>query len=182
MKNEENQGFTSFDFITMLFSFAVIAAVTAPIIKKNFETDQNVQVARNQLGELGHTLMDPVALNIVSMNSEPKSQNDRSVASIHEDNKIPSFDIEDLKNHVKKNEWEGQIGKDPWGNPYHFAFLKNQNGVVSHVAVWSDGPNHTAETSVRDQMGQKPGVDSIVANPMEIKFQGDDVGAVYPIR
>jgi hypothetical protein len=172
MNNEENHGFTSFDFITMMVSFAVIAAVTAPIIKKNFQDDQNIALARQGSSQVGQTLVNPKNLTTLAM-IDTKSA-DRAVASVGSNQPAaPHFDMESLKAHLQKGEWQGDVGKDPWNHPYHFSFLRNKNGSPTHVAVWSDGPNSKNETVATD---------TSVVSPEAFQFAGDDVGSVIPLR
>jgi hypothetical protein len=175
MNNEENHGFTSFDFITMMISFAVIAAVTGPIIKKNIQSDQSLDQARVETSQLGRSLVNPANLTkLVSDNDNPFKKG-RAVASVDRKDSGPKLDLESIRSHLKSGEWEGNIGRDPWGNPYHFSFLKNSKGATTHVAVWSDGPNHVSETSVRGQLARPD-------RPDLIEFKGDDLGSVIPLR
>jgi hypothetical protein len=102
-----------------------------------------------------------------------KKQNSRNVASVEKTFTKP--DPESLKSHLKNGEWEGDIGRDPWGHPYHFSFLRNSKGQATHVAVWSDGPNQKNETQVKAEMGNNP-------NPKMLEFKGDDLGSVTPLR
>src|SRR5947209_3759882 len=133
MKNEENQGFTSFDFLTLMFSFAVIVAVSAPIIKRNFQTD-NVNIAKRDLNIISNSLLSPNTLNTLANYDPVKKSSGRSIASIESSALAAPVDIKSLQEHLKKGEWEGDVGKDPWGNPYHFAYLKNSKGMATHVA------------------------------------------------
>jgi len=177
MNNEENHGFTSFDFITMMVSFVVIAAVTAPIIRKNIQSDQSLDRARTETKSLGKTLLDPRNIQgMVSGNGVPENSG-RSVASLPRSESLPKMDMESLKAHLKNGEWEGNLSTplDPWGNQYHFAFLKNSKNEPNRIAVWSDGPDHLSQTSVHGQ----------AADPNkngQFKCEGDDLCSVTPIR
>jgi hypothetical protein len=174
MKHEENSGFTSFDFVTLIFSFAVIVAVSAPIIQRNFQADPNIQVAQNQAFSLSQSLLSPKMLEIMAARSNGEEFGSRSIASVSsDDSKIPNIDMASIKSHLKNGEWEGDVGKDPWGTPYHFAFIRNAQGTPTHVAVWSDGPNHKSDTT---------GTKGTGLSPDAVKFGGDDLGTITSIR
>jgi hypothetical protein len=176
MNNEENHGFTSFDFITVMVSFAIIAAVTFPIIQKNIQSDQTVERARQEASDLGRTLINPKNLTQLSAaNGYTMPQSSRSIASIGKSEAAVHLSLDSIKEHMKNGEWEGDIGKDPWGHPYHFSFLKNSKGMTTHVAVWSDGPNNKNETSVHNLLPANQKSENI-------EFKGDDLGSVIPLR
>jgi hypothetical protein len=176
MNNEENHGFTSFDFITVMVSFAIIAAVTFPIIQKNIQSDQSLERARQEATDLGRTLINPKNLSQLSAaNGYTMPAQARSIASINKGDDVVHLNLDSIKEHLKKGEWEGDIGKDPWGHAYHFSFLKNSKGTTTHVAVWSDGPNSKNETQVRGPASENQKPDSL-------EFKGDDLGSVIPLR
>jgi len=179
MKAEENQGFTSFDFFTLVLSMAIIVGISAPIIKKNFKADNSVELAKRDLDTIGQTIMNPATLNELARNykSDESSNSPREIASI--DGKpsqlVSELDLASFQKHLKNGEWEGEIGKDPWGRPYHFSFIRNTAGVHTHVAVWSDGPNQKNETSFHAQL-------AVTESPDSLSFKGDDVGKILSIR
>ena len=175
MNNEENHGFTSFDFITMMISFVVIAAVTAPIIRKNIQLDQTNDQAKNEARILGRTLLDPRNLQTMVSGNSVKVKSGRSIASLPRAENLPNLDVESLKAHLKSGEWEGDISSDPWRHAYHFAFVKNLKGVPAYIVVWSNGPDGVSQTSVRGQ----------AANPNnggQFECKGDDICSIIPIR
>ena len=169
MKNEENQGFTSFDFITMIFSLAVIIAVSAPILKKKLQPDPNSRIAEQQASILGHELVSSKLLFSLADSRKPGEES-RQIASADSKATIPDVDIKVLQAHLKAGESAGTIGKDPWGAPYNFVFVRNAKGMQTRVAVWSNGPNAKNETSVQG------------ANAASVNFGGDDVGAIISVR
>src|SRR4051812_11707330 len=144
MKSKENQGFTSFDFLTMILSFAIILSVSVPILKKNLNSGEM---------ELAQRDTDAIALSLLKPNNSQVSQQ-RGLASI------------DSKQASHSSPWKGDAGKDPWGNPYHYTFVRNKMGVPTHVVVWSDGPNMRSETPTPEKAQGA------------IAFTGDDVGSV----
>jgi hypothetical protein len=175
MNSEENHGFTSFDFITMMVSFVVIAAVTGPIIRKNIQSDQSLDRAKNEAQSLGQTLLDPRNIQTMVSGNSTTEKSGRSIASLPRAENLPKLDVESMKAHLKNGEWEGNISTDPWGDPYHFAFLKNAKGIPAYVAVWSDGPDHVSQTSVHGQ--------SVNPNKVgQFECKGDDLCSVTPIR
>ena len=98
MNSEENHGFTSFDFITMIVSFSVIAIVTAPIIKKNIQADSNVDQARLEASQFGSAVGNPKNIPFLTGDLGNKLPNDRSVASIpNGDAGLSRINMESLK-------------------------------------------------------------------------------------
>lgn len=70
---------------------------------------------------------------------------------------------------------DGQIGMDPWGQPYRYRVLnrtakKANDKNAYNVVVWSAGPNKVAET-------QEQNLDSD-RDDFKAQFDGDDVGVV----
>jgi hypothetical protein len=176
MNSEENHGFTSFDFITMIVSFSVIAIVTAPIIRKNIQADQSVDQARMETSQIGISVGNPKNISILTGDFKNRLPNDRSVASVPAGDGSSRIDLESLKSHLKKGEWEGTTERlDPWGRAYHFSFLRNSKGVATHVAVWSEGPNQNNETVVQGDQAK-------LDHPENFQFKGDDLGSVIPLR
>lgn len=64
---------------------------------------------------------------------------------------------------------EGQIAKDPWGNPYQFKFIRGKNKEFKYLVVWSLGPNQKADT-------QPNQIVSTARFRGAGSFSGDDVG------
>ena len=166
MKVEENQRFTSFDFLTLVVSLVIVVGISAPIINRNFQPDNSVEKAKVSLVQIGQAMISPPNLS---------TANNRSVASVDPHSTSTSVDFEAIRQHLQKGEWEGDIGKDPWGRPYHFSFLRNSSGMHTHVAVWSDGPNQVNESSLHSQPLSGDQSSSV-------SFKGDDVGNIFPIR
>ena len=74
---------------------------------------------------------------------------------------------------------EGQLGKDPWSNPYRYKLLKNQSGEYSHIIVWSLGPNQQDESSSEGSLSEA----SPDHPPREHFFiKGDDIGYIRTIN
>jgi hypothetical protein len=175
MNNEENHGFTSFDFITMMVSFVVIAAVTGPIIRKNIQSDQSLERARLETSQIGRSLTNPANLINLPSNNDNSDKSGRAVASINKAAVGPKIDMNAVRSHLKNGELEGKVGQDPWGNPYDFAFLRNEKGATNRVAVWSEGPDHISQTSVQRQ--------SVGSNKSDsVEFKADDTGSVVFFR
>jgi hypothetical protein len=170
MNNEENHGFTSFDFITMMVSFVVIAIVTAPIIRKNIQSDQSIDRARSEARNLGRTLLDPRNLQTMVSGNSTDIKSGRSIASLPRAEDLPKLNVESLKAHLKNGDSGGKISLDPWGMEYNFAFLNNSKGNPYALVVWSSGPDHVSQTSVS---GQSAG---------QFECKSDDVCSITPIR
>lgn len=67
----------------------------------------------------------------------------------------------------------GTVGRDPWGEPYHYRFLSSEENQVK-VLVWSAGPNQKVDTLDLDDEDKK-----IAGQP---EYQGDDIGVVLTVR
>ncbi len=60
----------------------------------------------------------------------------------------------------------GEISHDPWGHAYHYRISRADDGHVTEVLVWSDGPNAQAETNF----------DRRTLDGKMFSFGGDDIG------
>lgn len=158
----------------MLVSFLVIAAVTGPIIRKNIQSDQRTDLAKNETKNLAQSLLDPRRIENLDSARGLLGNPQRSIASLAKIEELPKVDMESLKAHLKNGEWQGNISMDPWGHPYNFAFLNNVKGTPAQVVVWSNGADGISQTSVHTQS----------ANPNEPQFEckGDDLCNITPIR
>ncbi|MCC6277833.1 MAG: hypothetical protein IT289_07975 [Oligoflexia bacterium] len=158
----KNQGLTSFDVLTIMFSLGVVVAVSAPIVRTNFDSRnlEKAQIAASQM-----------AKQLSAANSLKSQEKGRSIASVG----VSSEENESgkLLGYVPGTA-SGEGGKDPWGRPYRFSFIQDAKGLPVQVAVWSVGPNG------KDESGSMN-----VENPSDISsqiFQGDDLGSVAPVR
>jgi hypothetical protein len=70
---------------------------------------------------------------------------------------------------------EGQLEKDPWLNPYSYKVLRNAYGQVTHLVVWSAGPNGSFETTEREFLPDQDG-------DYSVRFAGDDFGEILLLR
>lgn len=62
---------------------------------------------------------------------------------------------------------DGQIGKDPWGRPFHYSVLGATTDSNPPIAVWSEGPNGKLDSDVSE-------FDE--SQPQKFRFRGDDIG------
>lgn len=67
----------------------------------------------------------------------------------------------------------GTVGKDPWGEPYHYRLLSGEGSSV-RVLVWSKGPNQKIDTLDLDSETAK-----VAGQPV---YDGDDLGVVLTVR
>lgn len=71
---------------------------------------------------------------------------------------------------------EGQIGSDPWGQPYRYRVLNHAAKSADKKAqdyslvVWSGGPNKKADTKEENLDSDR--------DDFSAQFEGDDVGVV----
>jgi hypothetical protein len=156
LKHKKNQGFSTFDFLTMSVSLAAIFAVVLPIIKKNLEIG-NIDKAQREARNLAFELIHNDKYQQLRVGSYHVQEQSREIASTPEN-----------------TQWEGESGKDPWGNPYHFRFLRNEKGMPVQIVVWSRGP----EKALSEPMAKA----SLVNGVEELKLSPDDVVAQVPLR
>lgn len=128
LKIKLNQGLKSFDVLVMAFSVLLVCGISVPIIDKTFE-GEHIDQAKRETEKLAKDLVssEGKTLRIASSANFNSEKNSRSIASVG----ISS----------PEKSWEGNFGKDPWGKPYHFRFLKNKRGAPVQIVVWSDGPS-----------------------------------------
>ncbi len=148
LKLKQNQGLSTFDFLVMFVSLAVVLVICIPILQKNMEGG-NIDKAKQEAERLALGLIQDggVSLRLASQN---KTDTSRSIASVG-----------------KEITWSGNLGKDPWGQPFQYRFLKNKNGAPVQIVVWSSGPG---------KVNQAPRVSvSAVSGVEELQFDQTDV-------
>lgn len=155
MKTKSNQAFTTFDFIVTSVSVAIIVLVSGPIISKNLQSG-NIEKAQKETHDLAFELLNSADNSALRLASHPISlgSSARGIASVDE-----------------QSAWIGSSKKDPWGNPYHFRFLRNAQGMPVELVVWSEGPDKKSLPDVRSQDGVE-----------KADFASDDVAASFPLR
>jgi hypothetical protein len=166
MKNEQNHGLSTFDFITMVFSFVVIICVTSPILTKNIQS-KNIELAQREASHIAKSLSDMNVLHTIGLLDTQKK---RGVASVDLESAQSPIDLQV----IKRGTWDGVASRDPWGAPYHYLFMRDVQGRPSQIIVWSEGPNHTDDSNVPANFSTtqvEPGI-----------FKGDDLGSVVPVR
>jgi hypothetical protein len=160
MKSEQNHGLTSFDLLTLIFSIGVIFAVSAPILTKNMQTGK-IDQAQQELSVVAKSLIKYKPMKSIGFSN-------RGLASVEEGSEKGSMSI------VRRSLWNGDAGVDPWGLPYHYAFVRDSKGTPTKLIVWSAGPDKKND-SYTD-----------VANGATLDgpnlFQGDDLGSVFPLE
>ncbi len=67
---------------------------------------------------------------------------------------------------------EGELGRDPWGRPYHYSVRPQPNSERRIILVWSDGPDGKPDTDPQ-QIADGSGA---------AHFKGDDVGYALQTR
>lgn len=67
----------------------------------------------------------------------------------------------------------GEIGRDPWGRPFHYRVIEPSENQSRRVVVWSDGPNREPESASASEGGFGE------ADTKSTTFGGDDVGFVH---
>lgn len=76
----------------------------------------------------------------------------------------------------KDDSWSGELGKDPWGQPYKFRFLRNKEGMPVEIAVWSQGPDTKLDSSKFEAKVSR------VGDVEQIELHPDFVVTQVPLR
>lgn len=63
----------------------------------------------------------------------------------------------------------GEMGKDPWGNPFRYRVINRTPSSKQKIFVWSSGPNGVFDSRELTETGSREDA---------IQFFGDDVGFV----
>jgi hypothetical protein len=147
MFHQANQRFGTLDLIMLVVLCGTVSTVVGASIA-GFTKDNRSSNARRTANHLALQIriQHEAALATIS----PHAAGDRSPASVE----VPPLT-------------EGQIGKDPWGKPYHYSVLGSPTEAKPVIAVWSEGPNGKLESDV-SEFDEKA--------PTKFHFRGDDIG------
>lgn len=157
LKKEKKRILRGTDVLYMFFSVALLFTFIASAVSDTLNSNQ-VEHAKIEVENL--------VLQIQSSGLKkflPKQVADRALASVSEETHIEySSVIGD----------EGQLGKDPWGKPYIYKLLKNENGNVIKLLVISHGPDTKLSTSIDSRE---------LESVKHMRFEGDDIGKLYSL-
>jgi competence protein ComGC len=147
-KDQLYHGFTTVDLLTFVMTILAAIVITVPIVMKQSSKNSHEQ-AFKKAEEISNSLFEEVQIQV------------RSFEQSHEVRSIASVSSRALS-------WEGVVGTDPWGNPFHYRVLKDIYGRPTHLVVWSVGSNSKQDTT-EYQFDSDHGI---------VKFAGDDVGHI----
>jgi hypothetical protein len=156
IKGHKKQGFTSFDTVMVLALGFTALGISSSIIRDSLRDDRperaqfGAEALAHQIASGGMAEMKNDAQVESSTNRGPASTTSSSL-----------------------NLYEGELGKDPWGQPFHYKVLRANDGRVSRILVWSNGADKNSENTFSDS--------DIALNLSsdDIHFKGDDVGFIY---
>jgi hypothetical protein len=152
--------FGTLDAVSVLALVAIVASVSGAILSEMLR-DERPMRARSTAEALAHQLVSPPAPSILEASQIGKSEKgDRSPASVS-----PAM-TSTLR--------EGDIGKDPWGRPFHYWV---RPGAQRLVIVWSDGPNGVPESGQALKLAAETASQEKVSQT-DLRFQGDDLGYI----
>lgn len=125
----------------------IVSAMTAQV----FQSDDKLGRARGMVESLAQQI------RVEQFSPEPSPSNMRTPA--------------EQDRTVTKLSGSGRIGRDPWGNPFHYNIQKTQalgKKAKAWIYVWSDGPSHEAN----------PGASEIELKQAKggFKFGPEDIG------
>lgn len=154
MKIKQFQQFKTLDVISVFALLGVVLAVVGHVFWSNMG-DKKHAFAKKDMESLSGQLLAG------GLNSLPSAKNERSIAS------VPSLQIEKMGS-------EGKIGKDPWGEAFHYKVLHSKQ--KSYVVVISGGPDRQMQTDYTTiDIGPSGHV-------LGAKFLSDDVGYVRKVH
>ena len=146
--SQKNQTFSTMDLLLLVGLVGGVGSVVGVVLAQALQDDRPIRA---------QSAAENLALQIEAhqLATEKGPQEGRGPASVRE--KAPLLLT------------DGQMGKDPWGRPFHYAVRKHldQDGKptgTSTVYVWSDGANGKSETNVPETFEKRFAID------------GDDVG------
>lgn len=147
MFHQANQRFGTLDLIMLVVLCGTVSSVVGATIA-GFTKDNRPSTARQTAETWALDIRQRHEAAVTA--SIGRSEGDRGPASVE----VPPMT-------------DGQIGRDPWGRPYHYSVLGNISDPRPVIAVWSDGPNGKLESDISE-------FDE--ASPTKFHFKGDDVG------
>jgi hypothetical protein len=125
--------------------FVIIFLAFATVVYTFFITDRPMTLtdrAQERAAALGRQLIENQFVIKVNVPDENQKANDseRNLASQRND----SFEM-------NKKVSDGEIGRDPWGSPFHFQ-LKGDGRSGSKLYIWSNGENGLSDVKDTESM------------------------------
>lgn len=161
MVSKSNQSLKSFDLVGMMFLMVIVVGISTVIISREMrDIDQSMGLAEaeNLAFQLIHGGFAPAA-----------SESSRGPASIKNPNEGGN---EGGESSLGVFNSFGEIGRDPWDQAFRYKVLKDEEGMPTHVVVWSYGPNGAPETPEEALRTDSEGA---------VRFAGDDLGYVHTV-
>lgn len=156
---EKKQVFKSLDAFSVLGVASLVAYILVYIIGNN-SGDQSRRDAELE--------METLTSQILALGMKNLPSPTRGIASVEGNKEVAlqwNYDWEKVGN-------EGKIGKDTWGQPYHYRVFKDTSNRVSHILMISGGPDGKIDTALES-------LDSIkVGENLNIPYQNDDFGFI----
>ncbi|MBC85845.1 MAG: hypothetical protein CL677_01600 [Bdellovibrionaceae bacterium] len=162
-KPKKNQVFRSGDAISVLGVLCVVCYIFVYVLANN-TGDRDLESAKIDMESLSAQLM------AAGMKSLPGQGISRGLASV-ENSGNPIQWVQDW-NQVGS---EGKIGKDPWGEPFHYLVVKESANKAKYIVIISGGPNKLMETPVEQLVGSKSSA------KLSLDYVGDDFGLVRAV-
>lgn len=157
---QKNQGFNAKDVFLVFFFLGAFVAIGMYTFA-DFFTDKNLVKCKDDVESLTAQIMVGGLKTL-----PPGAISSRNVASISATSNAPKFQ-------TRLNS-EGRIGKDPWGQPFHYKIVSDPKGEARYIVVFSYGPNNTKETELDTTQ-------ILLGVVNKNFFHGDDLGHVRSI-
>lgn len=167
-KNNKIQQFTTLDLL-LAGALASVALVTVGSILWEVSRDNRRERARLGAEALVQQMVAG-GLGFAEKATESSADSSRRFASADNTNSSETGAVHPTLPTL----FDGKIGKDPWGRPFHYRLLRTVDGQPLRIWVWSDGPNQRDDSP----MSEKDVLNASLAAAVD-GFAGDDIGSSY---
>lgn len=161
--SKSNQRFTGSDAFSVVVLGLTTLGIALSILTEAFQDDTRER-AQAKAESLAHQM---ASAKLAVSEEMPDS------AKIPSSNRGPASVSKDSATQSVLSQFEGKLGLDPWGQPFHYKLLRSAENKTLRIVVWSNGPDKIPNTNFPQDEAE------MVSPRTKLSFQGDDVGYVY---
>ncbi len=155
--NKQYQDLKSFDLL-FIIGLLWCSALLAFHVVSGLTSDKAIEKARLKAESLGHQVIQIQTQNYRTDIQNSRKAETRGTASVAMSPTLsPGIKL------------EGDIGEDPWNNPFHFKILISEDTGKAYLYIWSFGPDSQDETGAHWSPGDR-----------QLNFRGNDIGVKIP--